>query len=203
MLMNKKIMTKYIVWFVIFSVGICVGKLLNWGYFILSNEVSIIDAITLFVTVGCAIFIAKVLEKEVQDDRIEKDLFLNQTNQLEVFIAEMEKCIESSDSLYTNIVKFYSSSNRARNKLFKRIEEHNIQLSKNQSLNKTKKDLENHFKSLKPLLTYTPVIQTELPDIIVEAGRIRYSESRLAEIKNELTNIYDCLFTIKIIINRS
>lgn len=91
MRMSKKNITKYILWIVIFCVGICIGKLLNWGYFTLSKEVSIIDAITLFVTVGCAIFIAKVLEKEVQDDRIEKDLFLNQANQLETFLGEIEK----------------------------------------------------------------------------------------------------------------
>ena len=109
MRMSKKNITKYILWIVIFCVGICIGKLLNWGYFTLSKEVSIIDAITLFVTVGCAIFIAKVLEKEVQDDRIEKDLFLNQANQLETFLGEIEKNIESPDCLYTkSLFKFCS-----------------------------------------------------------------------------------------------
>ena len=68
---------------------------------------------------------------------------------------------------------------------------------------KTGKDLEISFKSLKPLLTETPVVQTETPNIIVKSGKIRYSESRLTEIKNEITNIYDNLFKIKIIINRS
>lgn len=202
MRMNKKNITKYILWIVIFCVGICIGKLLNWGYFTLSKEVSIIDAITLFVTVGCAIFIAKVLEKEVQDDRIEKDLFLSQASQLEFFLGEIEKNIESPDCLYSNIVNFYSSANKTRNKFFKRIDAHNIRLSKSQTLNEIKKELENYFKSLKPLLTDTPVIQTDLPDIVVESGKIKYSESRLTEIRNELTNIYDCLFAIKIIVNR-
>ena len=124
------------------------------------------------------------------------------TNSFKV-LGEIEKNIESPDCLYTNIVNFYSRANKTRNKFFKRIDEHNIRLSKNQTLNEIKKELENYFKSLKPLLTDTPVIQTDSPDIVVESGRIKYSESRLAEIRNELTNIYDCLFAIKIIVNRS
>lgn len=201
--MNKRNIAKYILWITIFSVGVCFGKFLNWGYFVLSKEISIIDAISLFVTVGCAIFIAKVLEKEVQDDRIEKDLFLNQINQLETFLAEIEKGIESSGTLYVSIVNSYSNANKTRYKFFKRIDEHCIHLSKNPTLKKTGKSLDISFKSLKPLLTETPVIQTETPDIIVKSGKIRYSESRLTEIKNEITNIYDNLFKIKIIINRS
>ena len=52
------------------------GECIDYGYFVLSKEVSIIDAFSLFATIGCAIYIARILEKEVQDKRVEKDLYL-------------------------------------------------------------------------------------------------------------------------------
>ena len=71
--MKKNKIINIIIYIIIFSIGCCCGKLIDWGYFVLNKEISIIDAISLFLTIGCAIYISKVLEKEVQDVRIKVD----------------------------------------------------------------------------------------------------------------------------------
>lgn len=75
--MKKNKIINIIIYIIIFSIGCCCGKLIDWGYFVLNKEISIIDAISLFLTIGCAIYISKVLEKEVQDVRIEKEMFIS------------------------------------------------------------------------------------------------------------------------------
>lgn len=74
---EKNKIINIIIYIIIFSIGCCCGKLIDWGYFVLNKEISIIDAISLFLTIGCAIYISKVLEKEVQDVRIEKEMFIS------------------------------------------------------------------------------------------------------------------------------
>ena len=91
--MKKKRIINTIIYFLIFCVGCCFGELIDWGYFILSKEISIIDALSLFLSIGCAIYIARVLEKDVQDDRIEKDMFISiDMADGDVQVAELQKC---------------------------------------------------------------------------------------------------------------
>lgn len=203
MLMNKRInIVSIIIYVLIFSLGSCFGKLLNWGYFVLSNEISIFDAFSLIVTIGLAIYIAKVIEKGVQDDRIEKDLFLNHLEQIEKPLLAIDDILDSQDALYSTIVGSFSKSNKEHYKFFKRVNDKSILRDKIR-INSYEKQIDDNFKSLKPLLTDTPKNQTENKDIVMENGTIKYSEGRKTEIHNALSEILDALFTIKIIINRS
>ena len=48
--MKKNKIINIIIYIIIFSIGCCCGKLIDWGYFVLNKEISIIDAISLFLT---------------------------------------------------------------------------------------------------------------------------------------------------------
>ena len=76
---SKKILHKALIGIAIFGAGMTLGKLFDWGYFTLSSEISISDALTMFITIGVAIYIANVLERDIQDNRNEKDLLLKRT----------------------------------------------------------------------------------------------------------------------------
>lgn len=57
----------------IFASGWIAGQLLeSWCWLTLSNEVNVFDAITLVVSAVLAIYVAKTIEKGVQDKRSEK-----------------------------------------------------------------------------------------------------------------------------------
>ena len=47
----------------VFCIGVSLGKLLNWGYFIIDKNLSIIDALNFFATIGVAIYVAAIIEK--------------------------------------------------------------------------------------------------------------------------------------------
>lgn len=194
--MKKKRNINIVIYIIVFSIGCCFGKLVDWGYFVLTKEISIIDALSIFLTIGCAIYIARVLEKEVQDNRIEKDLFISQVEKIETPIVEIENNLSSCT--YTFIVNLYSRSNIARHKFFKRIET----LKSGSFIDKDIKDsLTKSFKQLKPLLTDTAPTYQDIPDIKIKSGRITYSPNRLVEIQEVLQNIQDDLFKLKIMIN--
>lgn len=116
--MKKNKIINIIIYIIIFSIGCCCGKLIDWGYFVLNKEISIIDAISLFLTIGCAIYISKVLEKEVQDVRIEKEMFISQVENTESPLVELGNKLNSTT--YTEVISLYSKSNITRHKLFKK-----------------------------------------------------------------------------------
>lgn len=196
--MKKKRIINTIIYFLIFCVGCCFGELIDWGYFILSKEISIIDALSLFLSIGCAIYIARVLEKDVQDDRIEKDMFISQVVNIETPLIELSNKLNGST--YNDIISLYSKSNTTRHKLFKKIQTFKKSEFKVEEIRKT---LDVGYKQLKPLLTDTAVVPDSTPDIEVKRGKITYSPQRIVEIQECLQNIQDELFKLKILINRA
>jgi hypothetical protein len=170
---------------------------LDWGYFILSKEISIIDALSLFLSIGCAIYIARVLERDVQNDRIEKDMFIAQVVNIETPLTDLSNKLNGST--YNEVISLYSKSNTTRHKLFKKIDS----FKKSQfKVDEIKKSLDINFKQLKPLLTATAVVPESTPDIEVKRGKINYSPQRIVEIQDCIQNIQDELFKLKIVINR-
>ena len=162
------------------------------------EEISIIDAISLFLTIGCAIYISKVLEKEVQDVRIEKEMFISQVGNTESPLVELGNKLNSTT--YTEVISLYSKSNITRHKLFKKIDSFKKSEFK---VDDIKEVLDTNYKRLKPLLTDTSVMPKSPPDIEVKRGKITYSPERIVEIQENLQTIQDEFFKLKIIINRA
>ena len=184
--MKKNKIINIIIYIIIFSIGCCCGKLIDWGYFVLNKEISIIDAISLFLTIGCAIYISKVLEKEVQDVRIEKEMFISQ--------------VENTESPLVELGNKLNSTTYTRHKLFKKIDSFKKSEFK---VDDIKEVLDTNYKRLKPLLTDTSVMSKSPPDIEVKRGKITYSPERIVEIQENLQTIQDEFFKLKIIINRA
>lgn len=71
----------------------------NWwdiGTIELETKINVLDALSLVATIVVGIYIAKILEKEVQDKRIEKDLYISKINSVEYILNTIESLIESS-----------------------------------------------------------------------------------------------------------
>ncbi len=58
------------------------------------------------LTIGCAIYISKVLEKEVQDVRIEKEMFISQVENTESPLVELGNKLNSTT--YTEVISLYA-----------------------------------------------------------------------------------------------
>jgi hypothetical protein len=197
--MKKKIVN-ILSFILIFSIGAVFGKLLDWGYFELTKEISIIEALTLFATLGIAIYITKTLEKEVNDGRIEKDLFLAKISEIELILDRIEDLVEEKDCSYNKVNNRIHSCRKIKNVIFQTIGD-TFNQKTSSKLNVFEPDISSGLNSLKRLLTETPLSETESPQITLESGRANYSLNRLLEIDVIINTIKENLFKLKVKIN--
>jgi hypothetical protein len=197
--MKKKIIS-VIGGFVLFSIGMTLGKLLNWGYFELDKGISIIDALSLFVTIGVAIYVAKILEKEVQDVRIEKELCIAKITEIESMLKDFEILVEEKGSSYNKINNRINSCRMKKGNIFNAIKE-NLKQVKNIDFDSFEKEITDGINSLKRLLTETPAVKESNPAISVKKDIVTYSPNRIIEINTEINSISEVLFKIKVRIN--
>ena len=200
MLMNKKREYEWVFFLIVFFVGCCIGKLFNWGYFIIDKDVSIIEAISLFVSVGCALYIAKTIEKERENQRFEKDIFIEQLVLAEKPLLTFEEKIKIQ-STYNDIIYSFTSSKIKIHKLFERLDVY-LHDTRKKKIIEYKERISSNLNELKPLLTDTPIAQVGTPDITMEGGNVHYSQQRQTEIREKLQFLFDDFFAIKILINR-
>jgi hypothetical protein len=185
---------------IILSIGICIGECIDYGYFELSKEVSIIEALSFFTTIGCAIYIAKILEKEVQDKRVEKDLYLKKIEQIEELLSAIEDAIDEEQPSYNRVVSLYSKCNIKRHKLISNLKSQNSQFN-NIDISAQEETMSLRFKLLKPLLTETSIKQKGKADVVINKSKVKYSEARKVEISKEINILHDDFFMIKLAIN--
>lgn len=198
--MNKKKEYKWVLFLIVFFVGCCIGKLLNWGYFIIDKDISIIEAISLFVSVGCALYIAKIIETERESQRFEKDIFIEQLVLVEKPLLTLEEEIKIQ-STYSDIIYSFTSTKIKSRKLFERLDVYLDDNRKEEIINYKRRILSN-LNELKPLLTDTPIAQVGTPDITMNRGKVHYGQQRQIEISEKLQFLFDDFFAIKILINR-
>lgn len=198
--MKKKVIS-VIMKIVILSIGITIGKLCDWGYFELSKEISIIDALTLLSTLGVAIYITKTLEKEVNDNRIEKDLFLAKIGEIEQTLIKIEEVIESENCQYSVVNNKIHSCRRIKTSVFKSVSEvFSNKISK--TITNIESLVNNDINILKRLLTETPVANSGVQaHIHLENGIATYTQSRQLEINVKINSIKENLFKLKVRIN--
>lgn len=197
--MKKKIINILTI-LIIFSIGAVFGELLDWGYFELSKEISVIDALSLFTTLGVAIYITKTLEKEVNDSRIEKDLFLAKIAEIELTLDRIEDIVEEKDCSYNKVNNRIHSCRKIKNVIFQSIGDTFSQKTSSK-LNVFESDISSGLNSLKRLLTETPISDSETPQIALENGCANYSLNRLLEIDVVINSIKENLFRLKVKIN--
>ena len=92
----KKIIINAIICILIFLTGLIIRNWWDIGTIELETKINVLDALSLVATIVVGIYIAKILEKEVQDKRIEKDLYISKINSVEYILNTIESLIESS-----------------------------------------------------------------------------------------------------------
>lgn len=196
----KRRITNTIIVILIFSIGATFGKLINWGYFELSKDISIIDALTLFITIGAAIYITKILEEEVQESRIEKDLFISKICELEANLKIIEDLIDEKDATFSKINSRIHSCRLVKNSIFESIDG-NFKKDKSKSIEDFETKTTSILNSLKRLLTDTPINITRNSDITLINGLVNYSSNRIWQINIEINSLIEELFKLKVRLN--
>ena len=149
------------------------------------------------------IYIVTTLEKEAQDHRVEKDLYISKVQEIEALLSEVETCIDNreNDVYYSNITNMEFRLKRKKDKVFKCI----ISLAKDEALKKIKeieRTLTSDFKDLRVLLTQTTAAEDAERDVNVTKNIVQYSPSRVVELQTLISKIQESLLDVNIIINK-
>lgn len=199
MLMKKKIINKqWLIYLALLGIGITIGDCIDIGYFDLDNSISVIEALTLFITVGLTWYIATILEKRTKNEQQESDLIVEQINEVVELLKEIDDLIRSNPSYNEINMKIHCIGLVKQN-----IFEH---LTKNTDNNQDVKNHENNFKEklkeLKDLLTNTPIDKKDSSRISVKNGIVNYTDVRIKEIVTEEYSFRTELFKLKLFVTK-
>lgn len=200
--------------------GFALGRMYQWDAYKINTVVNfnLFDIISLLITVSVALYIAKVLKRDLQHDlqkkRLNRDMWINRFCQLETILDKIEKKLSESEVYYPTIV---STQHQLRSKLSHMmaiLEKSENMLSTDNEL----KQLMNNINVLKRLLTETPVNTTQntnqtitvknrkiepankiQPSISVNKdGIVTYSRQRRLEINRNMELADNNIFLLKL-----
>lgn len=186
------------VWLIIgLGLGITIGKLCNWGYFELSKEISIVDALNMFITIGLTLYIASVLDKRLKHEQFKSDLYVAKICEIEQQIKQIEDLLLKNEIEYQKINTRVHVIGLAKNSLMQSITDFPIGKDRIQSIDSILKSKHKEFKSL---LTDRPIDKND-KSVIVEDDIVTYSSNRISEIVSVSYAIKDEYFKLKVLLN--
>lgn len=183
--------------------GWTLGQVLeNISLFTLDWSISLSDVLAIMVELFLACYIAQLIEKGIQDQRVEKDFFINELNETQQTLSELERnCSGSTNlSLYVTVYEV----EKARKNL-QRI--WGIMSVRNKVFHK------KHNKDFEKLVILVKKLNSQLTDsnfftsyqgcepIKISRGHIYLNRTVQPEIGKTFGKIKDSLFDWKIRIN--
>lgn len=197
MRMKKKINNQWFVYFAIFGIGVTIGDCINWGYFELDKSISIIDALTLFITVGITLYIATILDRKFKNEQQESDLIVEQISDVSALLKEIDALIRKESS-YNEVNLKIHCIGLVKQTLFEFMKRSN---DKN-SVDFFEKIFKEKQKKVKDLLTNTPIDKNDLSKISMKKGVVKYTDERIIEIITEIYSFRTELFKLKLFVTK-
>ena len=200
MRMKEKVKTRnnWFIWLIIgFGIGVTIGRLVDWGYFELSKEVSIIDALNIFITIGLTLYIASVLEKRLKSEQFKSDLYVAKINEIECQIKQIEELLLDNNIEYQKINTRVHVIALAKNSLMQSIYSFQIGI---EAIKEIDASLKNKHKEFKMLLTDRPIDKQD-KSVVVKNNIVTYSSDRIAEIIAISYAIKEDFFRLKVLLS--
>ncbi len=193
---NVKNNNLWLIWLIIgLGIGITIGRLFDWGYFEISKELSIVDALNLFITIGLTLYIASILDKRLKQEQFKSDLFVSKICEIENNLHKIEELLQNSEVQYQQINTIIHIIGIAKNSLIESLSDN----AKN-SINTIGDTLKIKHKELKSLLTDRP-IDKEDRSVIVKSNQVTYSSDRTSQIVTTIYAIKEEYFKLKVFLN--
>lgn len=196
----RKFIINSIIGIIAFFVGFFIN---NWVTIKVDSSINILEAISLIVTALVAIYIARILEKDVQDKRIEKDMYLSKLEEIEDYLKLIEEIIEDKDAAgisYKRVVNIQSKCRKRKNMIISHIID-SASHSQRIKIQELDKDIKTEMTTLKKLLTDTPNKKSKNPDILIKNNIVSYNESRLTSISTSLDKLSMLILRTKLLVN--
>lgn len=196
--MKKKIINKqWLIYLALLGVGITIGDCIDLGYFDLDNSISVIEALTLFITVGLTWYIATILDKQSKNEQQESDLIVEQIDEVVGLLKEIDGLTRSKSSYNEINLKIHCIGLVKQN-----IFEHLTENADKNKVNEHENIIKEKVKKLKDLLTNTPIDKKDLSRISVKNGIVSYTDVRVKEIVTEVYSFRTELFKLKLFVTK-
>ena len=179
--------------------GFFIAKIPQMEGVTISPQIPVFDIISLLITVVLAIYVAKILEKDVQNSQVGKQMFLTKIEQNESLLSSLNEYIGQETILLSKINNILHRYRTIQNTIHSALKNK----KKNGEFSSDCESIENEAKELNRLLTMTPIDSSDQSNITIRDGKITYSNNRITEITTGLLRIDNMLFNLKHKINNS
>ncbi len=193
-----RIITRIAILVTTFVLGWVIGLFVeNWSWFVFSNEVSLIDVIALVITTTIGIYVADVIQGNLDSKRVEKDIIFGQFNYVEQYLSELRSEVAKHETDGTvDVMAKIGGCRKFWSKIVNMIQEkYEIDLQK-ERINP------NEFITLNQLCTTTPIVGSEDDSVLARNGIVTYNDTRKNEIFTEIDRIRMIIIDLKLLINQ-
>ena len=182
-----------------FIVGFFIAKIPALESIKVSQEIPIFDIVTLLVTILLAYYVAHIIERDVQNSQLGKQMYLDRLHQNEEILTSLNDYVQEERILLSKINNLLHRYRSRQTSIHKALTE-----KSKQELFKPEIDvIANDTKDLKRLLTDTPIDTSDQSNITIRDGIVTYSKQRVIEITTCISRIDNMLFDLKHKINSS
>lgn len=186
----------------IFFIGFISDKFIRyWSFFTIKKELdlpaTILGFITIAVTISAAFWVAKILENEKDESRIEKNLIIDKIQNLFVLTDQFYDKVATRRLPLLEVTAILKRvlTNLA---LVKDILS-NTRISQPSDL---QKEIEASIKSIRDLLTNTPTEPSQSDPVTVVDGQVNISENGMLALDVEFNHLTNCILKYQLAINK-
>lgn len=178
-------------------IGFLIAKIPSLSKVSVSPEIPLFDIISLVVTVLLAIYVAKILEKDVQNSQVGKQMYIAKIEQNENILSSINEYLGQETIMLSKISNLLHRYRSIQSTIHTALKDK----SKKGKFSSDCESIENEAKELNKLLTMTPIDSSDQSNITIRDGVITYSNNRITEITTCLLRIDNLLFNLKHRIN--
>ncbi|MCQ2134004.1 MAG: hypothetical protein MJY88_03460 [Bacteroidales bacterium] len=198
--MKKSRLLYGIIGVVIFSSGWIVGLLVkDWAWFEYDNSFNLFDLFYTVVSVGLAVYIARAIEKGVQDRRNQKDIIIGRIDAVDSQLEQLLSCFVLNNKKYsidnTVILGRAKRIGMDAKKYERFIQKYYPEFANS----KEYKDTIINTRKLVKLCTELP--KKPSPNISCVNDVWSYSSERFWEIQQELSRLRELCFNLSLLLN--
>lgn len=201
--MRGNIIVEILVAIVQIALGWTLGQVFeSYALFTLDWSIGVADVFAVLIELFLAIFIVKVIENSAQNQRVEKDFYISELNEVQQALSTIEKTCSSSGPLsFTQTVYDLEKSKKSLLGMWKIMGErnHGFRTAKNEDF----KIIVEKIRLLNSQLTDTNFfnVVNGFEPVKITRGHIYLNKTVSSEIDKTFTEIKDLIFNMKISVN--
>lgn len=196
----NKVVINIIIGVLCLILGIIIGQS-PLSPFTIDTKIGLLETADIVITVCFGIYLARILEKQIQDHRSEKDILIERITNIESCLSDIESIEADSEIRYAAVVSKISKAREKKNRLVKHLKK-KLKGKNLKTIEDFETSLKPDFKTLKNLLTDSPLVPSTPPEVTITDGNVKYSASRIDEIITTIFDLNDKLLNFKLFINK-